>query len=598
LWSITNWRIKMSKFKALLALLLIISLGAGGLVYAQSFTRTWNAAYEASPADTDSASEGAQRIRNLKTDIRERMEDEHDWGDINQSDTNVHVEGAARIFVQSAAPATTPGGAAIDDGRMWLDTDDDKLYVYDAGDAAWEEIVDAGDHVTLSTAQNITGTKTFDKGIFKRLNLTVQEVSASTYTTGTDYNVYLADCNSNAITLSIADATHENGELLIFKLIDATNALTLDTAGSDTIDGDASQTLSTLDDYYMFVYDSSNTDWRIVGGRIEDSVTETELSDEVVDMLRDNTFFGQFGGDGSDGAVNLDGTTLTISDTGSDGIEIKQYSSITMVNNATITAASTIKTLIIGVSGTTSIPSGSNIHMNFLGGSGTTGDGNPGGFGRSYSTGTTVADSTAVVSPLNLAGGGGAGGAGTSSLNGDDGGAAGNYGGAGDADGGAVGVAVPDAKTGYNSGRTTFLFNTFVDTDDDASIDKTSYATRFLRDCMFSYGAGGGGSGINTGTPVQASGGDGGGSLYGEFNGALTLGGSISANGGPGDDGSVGNASGGGAGGGGFVAVLYRTKSGAGVVTAGGGIGGSGAGTGYNGGNGAAGFALALDVDG
>ncbi len=39
-----------------------------------TFARTWNAAYEAVPADTDNASEGALRIRNLKEDIRERLD--------------------------------------------------------------------------------------------------------------------------------------------------------------------------------------------------------------------------------------------------------------------------------------------------------------------------------------------------------------------------------------------------------------------------------------------------------------------------------------------------------------------------------------------
>ena len=39
--------------------------------------RVWNAAYESSPADGDNVSEGAERIRNLKTDIRERLAKDH-----------------------------------------------------------------------------------------------------------------------------------------------------------------------------------------------------------------------------------------------------------------------------------------------------------------------------------------------------------------------------------------------------------------------------------------------------------------------------------------------------------------------------------------
>lgn len=44
-----------------------------------SFTRTWDAAYKAVPADTDVISEGAQRIRHLKEDISERAAVDHSW---------------------------------------------------------------------------------------------------------------------------------------------------------------------------------------------------------------------------------------------------------------------------------------------------------------------------------------------------------------------------------------------------------------------------------------------------------------------------------------------------------------------------------------
>lgn len=42
-----------------------------------AFSRTWNAAYEAQPADTENISVGASRIRNLKSDIQERLEIDH-----------------------------------------------------------------------------------------------------------------------------------------------------------------------------------------------------------------------------------------------------------------------------------------------------------------------------------------------------------------------------------------------------------------------------------------------------------------------------------------------------------------------------------------
>ena len=42
-----------------------------------AFTRDWSAAYEAIPADTDDASEGASRIRNSRVDTRERVNVDH-----------------------------------------------------------------------------------------------------------------------------------------------------------------------------------------------------------------------------------------------------------------------------------------------------------------------------------------------------------------------------------------------------------------------------------------------------------------------------------------------------------------------------------------
>ncbi len=47
------------------------------------FTQTWNAAFEALPADGNNISEGAQRIRNHRKAVRERLEVDHSWaGDI------------------------------------------------------------------------------------------------------------------------------------------------------------------------------------------------------------------------------------------------------------------------------------------------------------------------------------------------------------------------------------------------------------------------------------------------------------------------------------------------------------------------------------
>ena len=44
-----------------------------------ALTRTWDVPYEATPPNTQNASQGAQRIRELKLDIRERLVQDHSW---------------------------------------------------------------------------------------------------------------------------------------------------------------------------------------------------------------------------------------------------------------------------------------------------------------------------------------------------------------------------------------------------------------------------------------------------------------------------------------------------------------------------------------
>lgn len=54
-------------------------------------TQTWNAAFEAIPANGDDASEGALRIRNLKRDIRERLEIDHNMDETDNDGEHLKV---------------------------------------------------------------------------------------------------------------------------------------------------------------------------------------------------------------------------------------------------------------------------------------------------------------------------------------------------------------------------------------------------------------------------------------------------------------------------------------------------------------------------
>ena len=48
-------------------------------------SRVWDSSYEALPADIDDANTLGLRQRNTRTDVRERMEIDHDWDDVDNA---------------------------------------------------------------------------------------------------------------------------------------------------------------------------------------------------------------------------------------------------------------------------------------------------------------------------------------------------------------------------------------------------------------------------------------------------------------------------------------------------------------------------------
>ncbi len=75
-----------------------------------SFTRTWNASYESSPADSNPISEGGLRIRELKIDARERLAVDHSW--IGDADDGKH----GRVTFVNPIATPTPGA---DEGILY-----------------------------------------------------------------------------------------------------------------------------------------------------------------------------------------------------------------------------------------------------------------------------------------------------------------------------------------------------------------------------------------------------------------------------------------------------------------------------------------------
>lgn len=91
-----------------------------------AFTRTWNAAYEASPPDSQAASQGANRIRELKNDIAERLEVDHSWA----GDTHDGAHNKVSLKLQAGDPTEPATGSY---GMLYTknDGDSDELYFKD-----------------------------------------------------------------------------------------------------------------------------------------------------------------------------------------------------------------------------------------------------------------------------------------------------------------------------------------------------------------------------------------------------------------------------------------------------------------------------------
>lgn len=79
------------------------------------FSQAWN---ESDPADTDLANQLGDDIRDLKLQIRERMEVDHNWPITDTPATGYTKMGSARPYYQGAAPANNPGAP----GAVWVNS--------------------------------------------------------------------------------------------------------------------------------------------------------------------------------------------------------------------------------------------------------------------------------------------------------------------------------------------------------------------------------------------------------------------------------------------------------------------------------------------
>lgn len=97
---------------------------------------TWNNAFEASPAGGDAPSSGDDKIREVKTAVRERLEKEHkfDLSSGLSGPDGWHKQGSSIDYYQASAPTTRPDGVTAldvnDYGRRWIKSSDLTEYVY------------------------------------------------------------------------------------------------------------------------------------------------------------------------------------------------------------------------------------------------------------------------------------------------------------------------------------------------------------------------------------------------------------------------------------------------------------------------------------
>jgi len=127
-------------------------IGVGSWAALASFTASpvpWDGSFEAQPANADPVTQGAAHIRQVKGETSRRAGVSLDWGAFGNVTTDLGriLKGTPRVFVQSAAPtvdgttaatclpeADTAGNRHCAGGELWVDTDDNQLYVaLDAG---------------------------------------------------------------------------------------------------------------------------------------------------------------------------------------------------------------------------------------------------------------------------------------------------------------------------------------------------------------------------------------------------------------------------------------------------------------------------------
>ena len=74
-------------------------------------TRTWDVAYEAAPAGGSSITDGDNQMRNNRTDVRERMEQDHRFSNVGGNEDGKHKQ--VTLPELASAPSTAASEVAV-----------------------------------------------------------------------------------------------------------------------------------------------------------------------------------------------------------------------------------------------------------------------------------------------------------------------------------------------------------------------------------------------------------------------------------------------------------------------------------------------------
>jgi len=214
-------------------------------------TRNWNAALEAIPADSAAAAQGANRIRDLKVDVRERLDLDH----IMDEDT---TDDGRHRHVCLVEQAGDPSNLA---NKGFLYTKDvagvtDLFYEDDSGDVL--QLTDNGKYKLLGV-NNI-----FTKG---QATAEVQITYAATITPDASLsNAFWCDLTGNVI---VAPPTNPLAGQVISIMLkqDATGSRLLSfgaTVYGNTNDDLALTTAANSIDMLVMYYDGDATRWRVL----------------------------------------------------------------------------------------------------------------------------------------------------------------------------------------------------------------------------------------------------------------------------------------------------------------------------------------------